>query len=414
MVHTDSRGGGAPPAILLGGGANAVSVARSLGRQGIPVYALNHPGAPVGYSRHCRQISLDGDATGPDAWERYVLGSESDWLCGAVLLACSDDGIEILIRHAEVLSAKFRLERGDPGDRRNLLDKLTTYRIADAAGVPTPRYWLLDTAGDLEAIRDELVFPLIIKPRLSHKFEQKYEKKYMLARTMDELHRGLARTRQDGMDVMLVELIPGDDDKLCSYYTYVDEHGDLLFDYTKRIIRRYPKNMGPACYHVTDWIPELAGHGQRFFRHLGFRGLGNIEFKLDVRDGILKMIECNARFTASDYLIACSGLELGLVVYRDLTGQPQALPASYRQGMTLWSPVEDFHAFRERRRNGELTFGRWLLSVLRPQVFQYFSWRDPMPGVAHESERLRRVPRLVDRLGKAVHSQPPLKREMPE
>ena len=45
-----------PPAILLGGGANALSVARSLGRLGVAVYALEDPGTFVRYSRHCRRL----------------------------------------------------------------------------------------------------------------------------------------------------------------------------------------------------------------------------------------------------------------------------------------------------------------------------------------------------------------------
>ena len=45
-----------PPVIVLGGRANALSVARQIGRLGAAVYALNVPGAFVGRSRFCLQI----------------------------------------------------------------------------------------------------------------------------------------------------------------------------------------------------------------------------------------------------------------------------------------------------------------------------------------------------------------------
>ena len=45
-----------PPVILLGGGANALSVARQLGRLGAPIHALAEPGAFVAHSRYCRAI----------------------------------------------------------------------------------------------------------------------------------------------------------------------------------------------------------------------------------------------------------------------------------------------------------------------------------------------------------------------
>ena len=63
--------------------------------------------------------------------------------------------------------------------------------------------------------------------------------------------------------MLLMEYIPGGDDRLCSYYTYLNEAGAPLFHFTKRIIRRYPAGMGTACYHITDWIPELAEPANR-------------------------------------------------------------------------------------------------------------------------------------------------------
>ena len=65
---------------------------------------------------------------------------------------------------------------------------------------------------------------------------------------------------------------------------------------------------GTACYHVTDWIPEAAELGTQLFAHVGLRGLANVEFKQDPRDGQYKLIECNARFVASNGLVSAAGL----------------------------------------------------------------------------------------------------------
>ena len=40
-------------------------------------------------------------------------------------------------------------------------------------------------------------------------------------------------------------------------------------------------NRGGGCYHETKWLPETAELGRRFFTGIGFRGMGNIEFKRD-------------------------------------------------------------------------------------------------------------------------------------
>src|SRR5262249_50667742 len=157
-------------------------------------------------------------------------------------------------------------------------------------------------------------------------------KKFFIAQNFAEVQQACALAQEAGVEVMLLEMIPGPDDRLCSYYTYLDAAGTPQFHFTKRIIRRFPVNMGDACYHVTDRNPEVAEVALRLFRQAGLRGLANAEFKRDVRDGQLKLIECNARFTAANGLVAASGLDLAAFVYNRLTGRPLPPLAEYKTG----------------------------------------------------------------------------------
>jgi predicted ATP-grasp superfamily ATP-dependent carboligase len=379
-----------PPAILLGGEANALSVARSLGRLGAKVYALNEPDAPVCFSRYCRRIAIPTEGGSEESWRRFLLGGESEPLRGAVVLACSDAGIQVIARNREALTAKYRLDESEPVAQLCMLDKLSTYRVATAAGVPTPRYWTARSREQVESLRQSLVFPLLVKPRLSHLFEERFGRKYVFAESFDELLTAHETTESAGVEVMLVECIPGPDDRLCSYYTYLDAEATPLFHFTKRIIRRYPVSMGTATYHVTDSNPEARELGLRLFRQAGLRGLANVEFKRDERDGRLKLIKCNARFTASNGLVADSGFDLAGLVYRRIVGLPQERMESYEVGLRLWDPVRDFQAYRELRKAGRLTFVGWLSSVLRRQTFPYFRWSDPLPALARAARPLRK------------------------
>ncbi len=62
---------------------------------------------------------------------------------------------------------------------------------------------------------------------------------------------------------------------MCSYYTYLDRSGMPTFDFTKRILRRRLPNMGIACYHITDWNPEVSDLVLQLFNHVGLRGVAN-------------------------------------------------------------------------------------------------------------------------------------------
>jgi predicted ATP-grasp superfamily ATP-dependent carboligase len=384
-----------PPVILLGGRANALSVARQLGRLGAAVYALNEPGAFVGHSRYCRQLQVRGRAGDPAAWAQFLLGPDSDDLRGAVLLACSDEGIELILARRYELEARYLLDQSNPLAQRAMLNKLSTYRAAAAAGVPTPKFWVAESRHQLDAVRDELVFPLIVKPRLSHMFEAKTGKKLLTVQNFSEVAAAVDAVAEAGTSSVLMEMVPGPDDRLCSYFTYLDEDSRPLFHFTKRVIRRYPLLSGTACYHVTDRIPEAAELANRLFRHVRLRGLANVEFKRDVRDGRLKLIECNARFVASDCLVARAGVNLAAFVYGRVTNRDVPDMGDYRVGMRLWDPVRDFQACMAMRRAGQMTFSRWLKSVCHRQTFAYFQWTDPMPALARLTLPLRRTLALV-------------------
>jgi predicted ATP-grasp superfamily ATP-dependent carboligase len=387
MVHPNADGGasandGMPPAILVGASsANAVSVARSLGRRGVVVYLLCGASSESRHSRYARRLNV---GAGAEAWARFLLGGQSDWLRGAVLLACSDDAIQMTLEHREALTDKYVLDIAEPAAQWCFLNKLSTYEAAREAGVPTPLFWRADSLADINAHRAEFVYPLMVKPLFSHRFKKVFSGKYFLVRDFDELVAAFEKVHAEGVEVLLLEEIPGDDDRLCSCYTYIDEQGKPAFDFTKRILRRHPERQGFGCYHITDWSPDVLEMGLRLIQHVGHRGIANVEFKRDDRDGRLKVIECNIRFTAANEILIASGYDLPLFVYSRLAGRPftPLNETQYERGVRLWFPLADFLEFLELHRQGRLTTMVWLRSVFHAQALPYFAWDDPLPSLA--------------------------------
>lgn len=378
-----------PPAIVLDGGANALSIARSLGRRGVKVYAINERRAYVCSSRYAKRVTAAGSDAEP--WAQWLTGAESASLHGSVLLAASDAALTLIAEHREALAENFLLDISNPAAQMAMLNKLSTYRAAAAAGVPTPKFWIAKTLDDLAAIRDQLVFPLIVKPQLSHVFEARFGRKFVVAHDQAELTDAFQAASDAEIQTLLVEQIEGPDSLLCSYYTYLDESSEPLVHFTKRILRRWPVGMGGACYHIVDDVPRVRQLGLQLFQHVGLRGLANVEFKLDRRDGELKLIECNARYTAANGLVADCGLDLAWFIYQRLIGRNPPPPSPSRTGVRLWYPLDDFRAFRELRRAGELSFFGWLRSLCHRQTFPYFRVSDPWPSLAAESLRLSRL-----------------------
>lgn len=379
-----------PPVIVAGGAANALFIARSLGALGVEVHGLGVLSA-VNASRFLTPIPLPDTGEAEELWADYLLGSRSEHLRGAVVMAGSDVGITVLARHRAALLERFRLDISDVEAQLVLLDKLSTYRWATAAGVPTPRYWCVENAKELERQRDEYVYPLIVKPLLSHLYQAKLPSwgKFRVAHDLDELRRVHREVTDAGLAVMLTEQIPGPDTLLSSYNTYLDASGSPMFDFTKRMVRRYPPGMGLGSHHLTDHNPEVKEVAMRLLKHVGLLGMANAEFKRDTRDGQLKLIECNARFTDNIALWGAAGIDVARHVYFQVLGEPSELPTSYRTGLRLVYPFNDLRAFRVLRARGELTLGQWLREMAHPQVWPIFRWDDPGPALARAGARVK-------------------------
>jgi predicted ATP-grasp superfamily ATP-dependent carboligase len=382
---------GLAPAVVMGG-RNALSVVRSLGRMGVPVWILGPRwSVRVAASRYARVLPF---ARGEGPWKKqmleFLLGPASAPIRGAVLLPCNDPPIELLAEHREALLPHYRLDVCHPPAQLAMLDKLATYRAAAAAGIPTPRFWEVAGEEDLEAVRDELVYPLIVKPRNSAAFQAAFRGKHFRVSSFDEARQAVSAMRGAGLEFILVEFVPGEDGRYASFITWLDEEGEPAFAFTTRVIRRNPPGSGDAVYRIAEHVPGLAEPALRLVGHVGLRGLANVEFKLDPRDGVPRLMECNARFTTSNGLLVACGLDLARWVYGRAVGSPQPIPGPFRLGVRMWDPGGDFAAYRALARRGELGFLGWL-RTLRPARPFWFRWDDPLPSVVYGAHRMRRA-----------------------
>lgn len=374
-----------PPVLILGGSSNALSVARSLGSRGISVYlsVLNQNCAC--YTKYAKKLFPIADKKSvSEFWADLMLGPKSAALHGSVLFPCNDDGIEFLANYRKELLQHYILDESNPELHLTLLNKRKTMDLTNALGLPTPRFIPVETEADLGNIDPNLMFPVIVKPQHSHLFQKAFnQKKLFFVHNAEELHMRLRQALDKQLMTIVTEFIPGPDSLLGSYYTYIDAKGNPLFHYTKKVVRRFPKNNGQGTYHITAWDSEIAELGLKFFRGINFRGLGNVEFKRDLRDNKLKIIECNPRFTAAHELLVRCGMDISLAIYNHLTGLPVPHLNSYKQGMTLWFPYRDFMAYKELKSLNEITLGQWLKSLIHTQqVVPHFRWLDPMPTLA--------------------------------
>ena len=327
-----------------------------------------------------------------------MTGHWMDWLSsegprGAVVLAGADPGVEFIARNRlALIELGYAPVEGSDEVSLAMLDKQLTSDAALEAGIDAPRVAGIESEARLEAMIGELAFPCGLKPRQSMLFQHHFGggNKLIVARDPDELRDGFRRTHELGLEMLIAELIPGDDECLVSYCGYLDGGGEPLTDCT---IRQYPPGFGLSSYAASDDEADVRELGLGFLRDLGLRGPFEVEFKRDPRDGRLKLIECNPRFTILQ-LNFCAA-DVATLAYARALDRPDPVATRYRPATRLWNPIEDFRAFLHYRRNGEWSLGRWLRSLLHRKRLHVFSWDDPMPTIAFHVRRLGRLLKRV-------------------
>lgn len=368
-----------PPVILIGGGPIALSVARALGKNNITCYAIDEYDSIVQHSRYCRGIKhLQNEER--DIWLEWLIEQGYKLTQKVVLIPCCDYGLKIILENRKELEKSYILPEGNDEVTLAMLDKHKTYQLAKSLNIPIPEVWNIENIYDLEKIADEIKFPCALKPRISHEFSFRFHGRKMFeVKNKSELFQFYQLTQQYNLKMLLTEIIPLGSNGYNGYYTYLDQNYNPLFHFTKLRLRQYPNLYGLGTYNVTTWDPEVIKLGLEFLQGIKLKGIATLEFMRDARDGKLKLLECNPRFTGTTELVHKSGLNWALFVYNRLVGLPTPSMDYYKRGVYIIKPSADYLAFRELKRNGKLSLFEWIKSLLHIQHFYIWSWSDPKP-----------------------------------
>jgi D-aspartate ligase len=151
------------PVVLVGLCTHGLAIARSLGRRGVPVVALeSDPRVPGRRTRYAEVVDAD-DVNGP-ALVADLLRVRERFRENPVLFVTNDNMVRVVADGFADLEPRYRFNGPDPSVVRKLLDKREIESIARACGLGYPRSILLSDVADLERHRGDLRFPMAFKP----------------------------------------------------------------------------------------------------------------------------------------------------------------------------------------------------------------------------------------------------------
>lgn len=371
--------GDAPGAIVIGGDYQGLGIARSLGRQGIPVCVIDDETSIARVSRFVTcQVRVKDLRSETSLLEALALARGKFGLAGWVIYPTRDENVIAISANRDALMDHFRVPTPDLSSVRRAGDKRETYQLAENLSIPIPRTWFPQEAADLAEIKAE--YPLVVKPAIKENFFYATRAKAWRVANASELASAYQRAADivgDG-EVIVQEMIPGGGQEQYAYCAFFRD-GQALASMTVRRRRQHPSDFGRASTYVeTISLPEIAEPSIRFLEKIGYYGLVELEYKQDPRDGAYKLLDVNARTWGYHTLGQSAGVDFPYLLFRDQIGAP-VQPVEARPGIRWIRLATDVPNAVRDIRAGTLRPGEYLHSLRGVDTEAVFALGDPLP-----------------------------------
>ncbi|NLI92050.1 MAG: ATP-grasp domain-containing protein [Peptococcaceae bacterium] len=310
-----------------------LAAARSLGRQGLTVIVGEDTRwATAAFSKYCRKrIVYPHPRTNPRSfWEKLMEVIEEYHV--ETLFPMDDEISELVIKQQDQLKSSCHLLLPREEDYRIAADKGLATGLVRKIGVDCPLGIEPETEKDLEnvsAVDKQWKFPLVIKPRKSSGSRGIV---YMTAeREPGELENVYQEIIRHSPFALVQECIPtGTKYDVCLLY---DQSSNLKASFVQKEIRHFPLDKGPSTVQESVWRPDLVEKADAIMKSLHWKGIAEVEFIHDPRDGKDKFMEINPRFWGSLQLAILSGVDFPWLYYRLIMGKSVKTVSLYQLGI---------------------------------------------------------------------------------
>lgn len=346
--------------------AGTIGIARSVGRLGVDVHVLgDRKSAAVARSRYVRSVTeLPSPKGSPEQLAQWIRQQAP---AGRPLLVPVDDlGATFVQQHADTLHEAYRFARLPAGLAAGLVDKATLADLAQSAEVPSPTHLVPTTLEHVDDFLVDATFPVVVKMRNPDLFDAaRGVRSVEIADDAATVRELCLRHMVDGSpNCLLQEYIPGGPETVWMVNAYVDATSELRFAASGRKLRQRPPYIGATSLGICERNVAVMEQTARLVRHIGYRGILDIGWRFDARDGRYKLLDFNPRIGATFRLfVGRSGMDVLRACYLHMSAQALAVD-QVPDGRTWINELNDLSSVGTYLRERDLT-GREYLRSLR-------------------------------------------------
>jgi D-aspartate ligase len=360
----------------------ALGIARSAGRLGVPVYRVcRERWAPAKVSRYSSGwVALPKDASDEQILD--ALRTLARQLGRPILISVDDAASVFVDTHAAALEAEFLFPKQHAGLAQELSSKREMYELCKKHDVPTPASVFPRSEADVLQLADRTSYPTVVKC-INASDTPPASPRVAIARDREQLlHAYRLMESPKGSNVMLQEYIPGTPESVWMFNGYFDDRSECKVGFTGRKIRQSPPYTGATTLGICQVNRTVQDSTRRLMKAIGYRGILDIGYRFDDRDGQYKLLDVNPRIGGSFRLfVGADGTDVLRAMYLDLTGQ-HVPNASTPEGRRWIVEPLDLTSSAVYRRRGDITVPRWVRSLRGVREAAWFAADDPLPFLA--------------------------------
>ncbi len=291
----------------------------------------------------------------------------------AVLLPMEDASLRWVSDHREKLGGEGNGAKFLIPSRESLAtawDKALTLQTAQKLGLPCPRTWEpVDAREFAERARTLQPGTYVVKPR-SGSGSAGVAYGDSRSKADWEMH-----WRKHGASIIQERVPPQGRGQGVSLL--MDANGECVASFAHERLQQYPNSGGPSTDRHGIWAPELVEQSVALLKRLSWRGIAMVEWKVDPRDGVPKLMEINPRFWGSLELAVRSGVDFPLLYARAALGEKVEPVTRYPAGLRCrWMMPGEILRYGTQAR-GERE-GLWKFLRGLPKASEEWDWRDLM------------------------------------
>jgi predicted ATP-grasp superfamily ATP-dependent carboligase len=248
-----------------------------------------------------------------------------------VIIPTDDAGAILLAENADVLTKVFRLPDQPRDLPRQLASKEHLAGLCVRLGVPTPKVRAVPSIGGMGELPGDLAFPVVIKVAEPWQSGERHGlKSTTIVHDAAELGELAGRFAPgEGPAVLLQEYLPADSCEDWFFHGHVGEDADgsaaFRMSVTGQKIRSFPPTAGITTLGRAWDNPDLRAVAEHFLGAVGYRGIVDLDFRLDRRTGSYHLLDANPR-PGAQFAVArrSDGIDAAQSLHRELTGHPLA------------------------------------------------------------------------------------------